>query len=460
MIKQYYKQALAQLRQHPLISIIGIVGTALSIFLIMLVVMMQQVKVAPFSPESNRNRFLHVHYMSISHKDWGNGTSNGPMSVQTAREVYKSLKTPEAVTVYCCMTVSTPVSLPGAPAIGADVRETDDTFFHVFDFQFTDGKPYDEATFTAGRPVAVITESISRALFGSIQSVGKEFLLSHAPYRVVGVVKDVSTLADMAYGQVWIPFTSTNLSNDTWSDNHMGMMSVTLLAHDREDFDEIRADFVYQVGQPLAFFFPREVDTPQGVFQRFFSHVYFCGERLFVQEHERPTEREVLAHVVLQVESYERFALHAVVVVAFKVHAHVRTCVDDALVDDGHHAHGVIHRVVLVLHQRYPAGRDGHGALWHVHGSEADFGTVVSLVLSGEQEFVLFRYLLGHGLGGVVQCVETILFGQGFIVQIFTQVASERFGHGEIDAPFVDGVSLHVVELSVGVRTVVGIQAV
>ena len=217
MIKQYYKQALAQLRQHPLISIIGIVGTALSIFLIMLVVMMQQVKVAPFSPESNRNRFLHVHYMSISHKDWGNGTSNGPMSVQTAREVYKSLKTPEAVTVYCCMTVSTPVSLPGAPAIGADVRETDDTFFHVFDFQFTDGKPYDEATFTAGRPVAVITESISRALFGS-------------------------TLADMAYGQVWIPFTSTNLSNDTWSDNHMGMMSVTLLAHDREDFDEIRAE--------------------------------------------------------------------------------------------------------------------------------------------------------------------------------------------------------------------------
>ena len=79
MIKQYFKQALAQLRQHPLISVISIAGTALSIFLIMLVVMLQQVKVAPFSPESNRNRFLHVHYMSISHKDWGDGTSNGPM---------------------------------------------------------------------------------------------------------------------------------------------------------------------------------------------------------------------------------------------------------------------------------------------------------------------------------------------------------------------------------------------
>ena len=129
--------------------------------------------------------------------------------------------------------------LKGSPMIGLSGTGERSKGFLV---QFTDGKPYDEATFTAGRPVAVITESISRALFGSIQSVGKEFLLSHAPYRVVGVVKDVSTLADMAYGQVWIPFTSTNLSNDTWSDNHMGMMSVTLLAHDREDFDEIRAE--------------------------------------------------------------------------------------------------------------------------------------------------------------------------------------------------------------------------
>ncbi len=242
MIKQYYKQALAQLRQHPLISLISIVGTALSIFLIMLVVMMQQVKVAPFSPESNRDRFLHVHYMSINHKDWGDGTSNGPMSVQTAREVYKALRTPEAVTTYCSLTITTPVSLPGTPATGADVRETDDTFFRVFDFQFTAGKPYDEATFTAGRPVAVITESISRTLFGSTEAVGKDFLLNHAPYRVVGVVKDVSTLADMAYGQVWIPFTSTDLAKDTWCDNHMGMMSVTILAHDRSDFDEIRAE--------------------------------------------------------------------------------------------------------------------------------------------------------------------------------------------------------------------------
>lgn len=241
MIKQYFTQAWAQLRQQPLISAVSIAGTALAIFLIMLVVMMQQVQVVPFPPESNRDRFLHVKWMSISNKDWGGGTSNGPMSVQTARECFQSLKIPEAVSIYACQTISIPVNLPGQPSTGVDMLQTDDVFWQIFDFSFTTGKPYDKATFDAGIPVAVITESVSRHLFGTTESVGRDFLLNHASYRVHGVVKDVSTLATTAYGQVWIPFTSTDLINDVWSD-HMGMASCILLARDRSDFPAIREE--------------------------------------------------------------------------------------------------------------------------------------------------------------------------------------------------------------------------
>lgn len=70
----------------------------------------------------------------------------------------------------------------------------------------------------------------------------REFLLSHAPYRVAGLVKDVSTLADCAYGQVWVPYTSTGMDNDTWNDRHMGMMSCTILARSRDDFPAIRRE--------------------------------------------------------------------------------------------------------------------------------------------------------------------------------------------------------------------------
>lgn len=230
------------MRQQPLISAVGIAGTALAIFLIMLVVMMQQVQVAPFAPESYRDRFLHVRYMSMTNKSWGDGTSNGPMSVRTAQACFQSLKTPEAVSIYSTRTTSTPVCLPGQPSTGVDMRQTDDAFWRVFDFSFTAGKPYDKATFDAGLPVAVITESVARYLFGTTEAEEREFLLSHAPYKVCGVVKDVSTLATTAYAQVWIPYTSTDFKDDTWNDDIMGMASCIILAHDRSDFPVIREE--------------------------------------------------------------------------------------------------------------------------------------------------------------------------------------------------------------------------
>ena len=64
MIKQNFKQALAQLRQQPLLTTISVLGTALTICLIMVVVMQQQIKTTPFAPESNRNRLLHVKQMT------------------------------------------------------------------------------------------------------------------------------------------------------------------------------------------------------------------------------------------------------------------------------------------------------------------------------------------------------------------------------------------------------------
>ena len=243
MIRQYITQAIAQLRQHPIISAVSIIGTALAIFLIMLVVMMQQVKTAPFAPESNRDRFLHAHFLSIGNKKWGEETSNGPMSVQTAKELYVSLKTPEAVTIYGVMAIATPMNLPKQPATSFDLRQTDDVFWQIFDFQFIDGKPYDKATFEASIPVAVLSETVAKTIFGTTEDiVGKEFLLNHASYQICGVVKDVSSLATNAYGQVWIPYTAGGMDKDLWTGNHMGMLSCTILAKSREDFPTIREE--------------------------------------------------------------------------------------------------------------------------------------------------------------------------------------------------------------------------
>ena len=52
------RQVLYDMKHQPVIGIVTMIGTALAIFLIMVVVMMNRVTVAPFAPETNRDRTL------------------------------------------------------------------------------------------------------------------------------------------------------------------------------------------------------------------------------------------------------------------------------------------------------------------------------------------------------------------------------------------------------------------
>ncbi|MCK9159733.1 MAG: FtsX-like permease family protein [Bacteroidaceae bacterium] len=241
MNTKYFKQIWAHLRQDPVVSIISVLGTALSIFLIMLVVMLQQVKVAPFSPESNRSRILYAQYISISNKKWGDGSSNGPMDVKIAKELYKSLKTPEAVTIYSVCTIPAVISIPNSGTITTDALLTDADFWHVFDFRFIKGKPYDQVSFDAAIPSIVMAESMARQLFGNIDIIGKNVEFNYTSYRIVGIVKDVSTLASTAYAQVWVPYTTTSYINNIWCEVG-GSFSTAILARSRKDFSAIRTE--------------------------------------------------------------------------------------------------------------------------------------------------------------------------------------------------------------------------
>ena len=238
------KQFIYELKSEPVVTWVTITGTALAIFLIMTVVMMQEVKTAPYSPESHRDRMLHWGSMSITHADWGDGTSNGPMSYWAYQNIIEPLESAETSTAYACMTTTHSAALRDHTPIKVDILPTDHRFFDVFDLQFTAGKPYDQAQFESSQSLAVMTESTARQLFGSAGAdlIGSEFLIDLAPYRLIGIVKDVSPLADHAYSQLWVPLTATSLLKDTWNDNYMGMLSSTILARDKSDFPAILAE--------------------------------------------------------------------------------------------------------------------------------------------------------------------------------------------------------------------------
>lgn len=234
------------MKHQPVMTWVSITGTALAIFLIMVVVMLNQVEVVPFAPESNRDRWLVNNAFSIGNKEWvGDGGSNGGMSYRTAKELYYNMETPEEVTIFDNWDNFCTVASPeNKKKIKADKCETDDRYWKVMDFTFIDGGPYDQAEFESGRPVAVISESIAKKLFGTAEAAGRHFSINHVDFTVKGVVKDVSPLADNAYAQVWVPFTATTIGDFTWCNGIMGPLKAIILAKDKSDFPAIRNEFM------------------------------------------------------------------------------------------------------------------------------------------------------------------------------------------------------------------------
>lgn len=247
MKNQYFKRACNNLRQDPIVTIVSILGTTLSIFLIMIVVLMKGVQILPFSPESNRNRILHgdcISYTNANNHDDRQNLSCGILSESTAKELYASLKTPEAVSIFQSTPDQTLISNYKTVLLSADLKQTDDRFWYIFDFNFLSGKAYNKSDFNLALKKAVISEQIAYRLFGSINVVGRKIIINHSPYHICGVVREVSNLAESAYSQIWIPYSTTDIASDTWGAHELGgSFSTAILAHNKKDFSKIKAEF-------------------------------------------------------------------------------------------------------------------------------------------------------------------------------------------------------------------------
>ncbi len=237
MLKQYIQMALQMLRENPLVSTISILGTALSIAMIMIAVLVIQVQLVSFRPESFRGSMLYVIATEVVKKDQSN-RNRGKMGHQVVKEYFYALKTPKAVSALANET--RPISLPGQRLYKEyRIIYTDAAFWTVTDFQFLAGKPFTEADFQSGIRTAVITEPLARQLFGTIDVVGKEIIIDFLEHTICGVVPKVSRQANMAYADLWIPYTANEMLMSARSAK-AGSFDIAMLANDKNDFQAIR----------------------------------------------------------------------------------------------------------------------------------------------------------------------------------------------------------------------------
>lgn len=266
MFKQYFKQAIHALRENRLTSVISILGTMLSVAMILVVVLQFQIKLVGYSPVSKRDRMLYIYSVNTKSKD-GSENNNTGLSAETIRECLYTLKKPEAVTVTAQN--SHVISIPGKRLFEEyTVYYTDPAFWKVFDFKFLSGKPFTEADFNSGLPHVVISDKLAGILFGTQDVVGRDILVNNVmPCTIAGVVKRPSKAASEAFADVWMSYTANTLyTNSGGCDGMCGPFGAEILAHKLSDIDAIyaeiqqgvarynagKADFILKIPKPFT----------------------------------------------------------------------------------------------------------------------------------------------------------------------------------------------------------------
>jgi putative ABC transport system permease protein len=242
----YFKQAWTLLRQEKFFSSVYIIGTGLSITVVMVLAIAFYLKVANIYPETNRDRMLTVRRASEKTKDpAGKGLWSASLSDNVVETCFRSLPGAEAVTAVVGLDLKKHYIQPAGSRAQwpVTVKRVDADFWRVFSFRFVDGKPFTEADFRSGIRAAVVSESLARRMFGGVEAVGRELSLDFSTYRVCGVVKDASFVTGRTYAQVWTPYTVTGDYKGTHGPTgSLGPMEVYMLAPSAGETGKLRAE--------------------------------------------------------------------------------------------------------------------------------------------------------------------------------------------------------------------------
>ena len=263
------------MRQEKLFSAIYIIGTGLAVSMVMALSIALTVMFANVYPEMNRDRMLICDYGMLEDED---AQSFSSLSTKTIHQCFDGMKDVETMSVVFTWNELGKVQLDGGRQLSGNIKYVDDNFWKMFSFEFVKGKPFTETDFNARKYVAVISESMAKSTFGSIDVVGKYISFDFIKYRITGVVKDVSTITRMSYSDVWIPYTCSQYVYDDGTEDPTGTLgnfSAYILVKEGADVSAVKHDaqqrinrYSQSLGKGLRFWC---MDRPNTHFENFFS---------------------------------------------------------------------------------------------------------------------------------------------------------------------------------------------
>lgn len=234
----YFKQIYFEMKHQKMMTWVSVSGTALAIFLVMIFVMSEQVKVIESAPESQRSRILYGEGIDVYYGDEGSQSSMG-LSREVAKSIYSDLKGVEQVSYYKSYAGDNiGVSAPGGEVNSLVSLSADANIWKVYDYRFVSGTPFRASEAESGARKAVLSQSAARKIFGKEDVAGREIIVGSFPYTVTGVIKDPEPIMPRSYAEIIIPF---NPDTDEIWETYFGRVNVMMLLKKGVDPASVKA---------------------------------------------------------------------------------------------------------------------------------------------------------------------------------------------------------------------------
>ncbi len=232
MFKNYIKLTFKVLGRRKFFTFISLFGISFTLTILMIITAFLDNELGAHAPVSDQHKMTFIDRVAMKYmakdtvydidttyvdgrmtvdtntniREWMNRSSVSSASFHMLDQYYRKVPFAENYAFYAESGVFDVFVEQRKLALGGIY--TDERYWRVFDFEFLEGGPYDRSAIENQEQVVVISNLTRSDYFGTDEPVlGREIKLENKHYKVVGVIKEVSSSRSFVKSEIYLPYT-------------------------------------------------------------------------------------------------------------------------------------------------------------------------------------------------------------------------------------------------------------
>lgn len=277
MLKNYLITAWKVFLRRKFFTFINLFGISLTLAVIMVASTISESYLYPTGAEKSSGNYLVIDRLTLTN-DKQNNIQGGRLGFKFITDNINRLKSPELVSINTGA-FSTSI-YQNDRKLSNTFRRTDANYWKILSFDFIKGRGYNEEELEQGQFLAVVNQKVEKELFHDMSAIDQSIVLNNQKFKIIGVVKNVSSVEMNARSDIWVPYTT--MPSSSYRQETSGSWEAILYHSNKHMLGEIQKEYVNLLKNDLILGDNRDDLTTafSGAFSKFESF----SRRLFAKE--------------------------------------------------------------------------------------------------------------------------------------------------------------------------------